>query len=209
MPGFRERTSAYSLRFREGIMAFKIYTKTGDDGTTGLFGGHRVSKHALRIQSYGTVDELNSLIGMARAYSGLRPEHDELLATIQEQLFVLGADLATPAGASKNFPLPRVTSSETECLERAIDTLEEELPELKNFILPGGTPSGAALHLARTVCRRAERLVVMLLHEEPEVGMLPLQYLNRLSDMLFVLARAVNHAAGVAEHPWTPRSAGE
>jgi cob(I)alamin adenosyltransferase len=186
-------------------MADKIYTKTGDDGTTGLFGGRRVEKDSLRIESYGTVDELNCVVGMARA-AGVGEEHDELLATIQDQLFVLGADLATPRDAMKNFPLPRVTSSDVECLERAIDHLEEKLPALKNFILPGGIPSGAALHLARTVCRRAERALVTLLHEEPEVGSLPVQYLNRLSDLLFVLARAVNHAAGVEEHPWTPRS---
>jgi len=186
-------------------MAMKIYTKTGDDGTTGLFGGGRVSKDSLRIRSYGTVDELNSVLGLARAH-GVGARHDELLMTLQEQLFILGADLATPAGSAKNFSLPRVTSREIECLERAIDDLEETLPALKNFILPGGTPSGAALHLARTVCRRAERLVVMLVHEEPEVGVLPLQYLNRLSDLLFVLARGVNHAAGVEEHPWMPRS---
>lgn len=188
-------------------MATKIYTKTGDDGTTGLFGGKRIAKDAIRIRSYGTVDELNSVIGLARAH-GAGPDHDELLGTIQEHLFVLGADLATPTGAGKNFPLPRVTSDEVTCLERAIDLLEEGLPALKNFILPGGTPAGAALHLARTVCRRAERLVVVLMHEEPEVGPLPVTYLNRLSDLLFVLARAVNHAAGVPEHPWMPRSPG-
>jgi cob(I)alamin adenosyltransferase len=188
-------------------MSDKIYTKTGDDGTTGLFGGKRVAKDSLRIESYGTVDELNSVIGVARA-SGTAGKHDEMLATIQEGLFVLGADLATPHGAMKNFALPRVTPSDIECLERAIDALEEDLPALKNFILPGGTAAGAALHLARTVCRRAERAVVMLHHEEPETGLLPMQYLNRLSDLLFVLARAVNHAAGVEEHPWTPRAGG-
>ncbi|MEP7217820.1 MAG: cob(I)yrinic acid a,c-diamide adenosyltransferase, partial [Bacteroidota bacterium] len=174
-------------------MADKIYTKTGDDGTTGLFGGRRVAKDSVRIESYGTVDELNSVVGMARA-AGVLPEHDQLLSTVQEHLFILGADLATPQGGMKNYSLPRVTAAETECLERAIDALEEGLPPLKNFILPGGTPAGAALHLARTVCRRGERLVVMLIHEEPEVGVLPMQYLNRLSDFLFVLARAVNHA---------------
>ncbi len=188
-------------------MATKIYTKTGDDGTTGLFGGRRVAKDSHRIQSYGTVDELNSVVGLARAH-GMGAEHDALLAMVQEQLFVLGADLATPIGSGKNFPLPRVTPEDIECLERAIDQLEETLPALKNFILPGGTAAGAALHLARTVCRRGERLVVMLMHEEPEVGTLPVMYLNRLSDMLFVLARAVNHAAGVPEHPWMPRAQG-
>jgi cob(I)alamin adenosyltransferase len=187
-------------------MADKIYTKTGDDGTTGLFGGRRVAKDSLRIESYGTVDELNSVLGLAGA-AGLNAEHEALLLTVQEQLFVLGADLATPEGAMKNFPLPRVTLADVECLERAIDTLEATLPPLKNFILPGGTPAGAALHLARTVCRRAERAVVMLAHEEPEIGVLPVQYLNRLSDFLFVMARAVNHVGGVPERPWTPRAA--
>lgn len=188
-------------------MADKIYTKTGDDGTTGLFGGRRVAKDSLRIEAYGTVDELNSAIGLARAL-GVVPDHDALLATIQENLFVLGADLATPHDAMKNFPLPRVIPEDVVCLERAIDTLEATLPPLKNFIQPGGTPAGAALHLARTVCRRAERATVMLAHEEPDIGALPVQYLNRLSDLLFVLARAVNHEAGVEEHPWIPRATG-
>lgn len=187
-------------------MAEKIYTKTGDDGTTGLFGGRRVAKDALRIESYGTVDELNSVLGVVAA-SGLPERHADLVATIQEQLFVLGADLATPRGAMKNFPLPRVAAADVTCLEKAIDALEEGLPPLKNFILPGGTPAGAALHLARTVCRRAERVTVMLAREEPEIGLFPTQYLNRLSDLLFVLARAANHAAGVEERPWVPRGA--
>lgn len=187
-------------------MADRIYTKTGDDGTTGLFGGRRVAKDALRVEAYGTVDELNSVLGLARAY-GLAATHDDLAGIVQEQLFVLGADLATPHDAMKSFPLPRVTPDDVVCLERAIDGLEETLPPLKNFILPGGTPVGAALHLARTVCRRAERVAVMLAHEEPEIGPLPVQYLNRLSDFLFVLARAANHSAGAEEHPWVPRQA--
>ncbi len=186
-------------------MTLRIYTKTGDDGTTGLFGGHRVAKDSLRIESYGTVDELNSLLGVARAH-GTVPSHDELLGMVQDGLFVLGADLATPRGAERTFTIPRVTQEDVECLERSIDHLEETLPPLSNFILPGGTPAGATLHLARTVCRRAERVVVRLAHEEPEIGRLPQQYLNRLSDFLFVLARAVNAAAGVVEHPWNPRS---
>jgi len=187
-------------------MALKIYTKTGDDGTTGLFGGGRVPKDALRIESYGTVDELNSLLGLARAF-GVESEHDVLLGQIQEQLFVLGADLATPVERTKISSLPRVTATDVECLERAIDLLEGSLSPLKHFILPGGTSAGAALHSARTACRRAERLVVTLTREEPGTGSLPQQFLNRLSDLLFVLARAVNHAAGVEEHPWHPRSA--
>lgn len=186
-------------------MALKIYTKTGDDGTTGLFGGQRISKDALRIEGYGTVDELNSVLGVARAH-GVIPEHDRLLGEIQETLFVLGADLATPVDREpSNFQLPRVTPSDIECLERNIDRLEETLPPLKSFILPGGTLAGSALHVARTVCRRAERRVVTLQAADPSIGSLPVQYLNRLSDLLFVLARAVNHGAGIEEHPWHPK----
>jgi cob(I)alamin adenosyltransferase len=185
-------------------MALKIYTRTGDDGTTGLFGGERVAKDDLRIDCYGIVDELNSALGLARAH-GVAASHDALLDTIQAQLFVLGADLATPRGAdSEKFSIPRVTSSDVVCLERAIDTLEEALPPLKQFILPGGTPAGATVHLARTICRRAERAMVRLLREEPGVGDQPLIYINRLSDLLFVLGRAVNQQAGVQEHPWIP-----
>jgi len=183
----------------------KIYTRTGDDGTTGLLGGTRVAKDSLRIESYGDVDELNSALGVARAH-GLSVEHDEIVAMVQEHLFRVGADLATPhQREEKNLWVPRVTHEEVACLEAAIDRLEEKLPPLRNFILPGGTPAGATLHLARTICRRAERHTVALVLQEPETGALPLQYLNRLSDLLFVLARAANHAAGVEEHPWTPR----
>lgn len=191
-------------------MALKIYTKTGDDGTTGLFGGQRVSKDSLRIECYGTVDELNSAVGLARSH-GLPAEYEELADTLQQQLFVLGADLATPhlhdakKYDAKKFSTPRVTPADVECLETAIDRLEQTLPPLKNFILPGGTPSGAALHLARTICRRAERSAVTLHGQEPTIGQLPITYLNRLSDLLFVLARAANHAAGIEEHPWKPR----
>jgi cob(I)alamin adenosyltransferase len=187
-------------------MSLKIYTKTGDDGTTGLFGGGRVAKDSLRIESYGAVDELNSMIGLARAHP-LGAEHDTLLGMVQEQLFVVGADLATPrANERKNLAVMRVTTAEITCLEQAIDKMEVGLPALKNFIMPGGSPSGASLHLARTICRRAERRVAALMHLEPDVGDLPLQYLNRLSDFLFVIARAVNHDAEVPEKPWMPRS---
>lgn len=185
-------------------MSFKIYTKTGDDGTTGLFGGGRVAKDSPRIASYGDVDELNSAIGLARSWP-LLPEHESLLGTVQEQLFVVGADLATPrSNEGKKLSVMRVTEAEITCLERAIDEMEVGLPPLKNFILPGGSPSGAALHLARTICRRAERSVAALMHQQDDIGDLPLRYLNRLSDFLFVLARAVNHAAMVPEKPWMP-----
>ena len=189
----------------------KIYTKTGDDGTTGLFGGQRVPKDDARIEAYGSVDELNSIVGLVRALGGLAGEHDELLGTIQEQLFVVGADLATPTRKDRaNISIPRVTSKDLECLESSIDKLEATLPGLKHFILPGGSPAGAALHMARTVARRAERQTVRLVRNEPEMDLLVVQYLNRLSDLLFVLARAVNNQAGTSEHPWipNPRSTG-
>ena len=184
----------------------KIYTKTGDDGTTGLFGGERLPKDHLRIESYGTVDELNSLIGYARSIGGLPAEHDQLLGKIQEGLFVLGADLATPERKERaNIPIPRVISEDVACLESFIDRIEEGLLPLKNFILPGGSQTGALLHLARTVARRAERYVVSLYREDPAIGKIPMQYLNRLSDLLFVLARAVNSRAEVEEYPWIPQ----
>ena len=183
----------------------KIYTKTGDDGTTGLFGGERVSKDHIRIDAYGSVDELNSIIGLVRSLNADASPFDELLGTIQEALFVVGADLATPTRKDRaNISIPRVTQEDLECLESAIDRLETTLPPLKHFILPGGSPAGAALHMARTVARRAERQTVTLVREEPETGETVIQYLNRLSDLLFVLARAVNQETGTEEHPWIP-----
>lgn len=183
----------------------KIYTKTGDSGETGLWGGLRVGKDSARVQAYGTVDECNAAIGVARAALAASPataELDTLLARIQDQLFVVGADLATPGEAAN---IPRIGPAEVATLEQTIDSLEAELAPLKQFILPGGAPGAAQLHLARTVCRRAERCVVALAREEPvgeQVGV----YLNRLSDCLFVLARAANARAGVPDVPWnSPR----
>jgi cob(I)alamin adenosyltransferase len=176
----------------------KIYTKTGDAGETGLWGGQRVAKDALRVHAYGSVDECGAALGLARA-SGLDPQLDALLARIQDQLFVVGADLATPGDAAT---IPRVGEEEIAFLERTIDQLEGELAPLKQFILPGGSLAAAHLHLARTICRRAERWTVTLAREEsvrPQVQV----YLNRLSDCLFVLARAANARAGVADVPWT------
>ncbi len=178
----------------------KIYTKTGDPGDTGLFGGPRISKDAPRIEAYGTVDELNSVLGVART-QGLDDEIDRLLGRIQNELFALGAQLATPDPAAHQTLMigpPQIVT-----LETAIDRYEQGLQPLKQFILPGGTPGAAQLHLARTVCRRAERRLVNLMRgsAEPISGDLMI-YLNRLSDLLFVLARAVNHAAGCAEEPW-------
>ncbi len=185
----------------------KIYTKTGDDGTTGLFGGERVMKDAPRIEAYGEVDELNTLIGVARSAHDIPDEIDQLLARIQSELFVLGADLATPEKKErKNITIPRVTSTEVECLEGDIDRIEGFLPELRHFILPGGSELGARLHMARTVCRRAERRVVHLMVTEPEVGTDPQHYLNRLSDLLFVMARRANQLEGAEEIAWVQDS---
>jgi cob(I)alamin adenosyltransferase len=181
----------------------KIYTKTGDAGETGLWGGLRVPKDALRVHAYGTVDECNAAIGLARLHTA-GSELDALLAELQNQLFVVGADLATPGAAAT---IPRVTEAEVLMLEHAIDALEAELEPLRQFILPGGSPAAAHLHIARTVARRAERWFVSLAREEPanpQVGV----YLNRLSDLLFVAARAANARAGTPDTPWqSPRTA--
>ena len=177
----------------------KIYTKTGDKGDTVLFGGKRVPKDALRVEAYGTVDELNSVLGIVLAdnnESGI----EMVLRPIQMRLFTLGAELATP-DPNKVPGIPRVDREATADLEAQIDVLSDNLPPLRNFIVPGGTPAAARIHFARTVCRRAERTVVRLSHKEP-VRDEVIAYLNRLSDLLFVLARHVNAKAGVPEVPW-------
>jgi cob(I)alamin adenosyltransferase len=182
----------------------KIYTKTGDDGETGLFGGGRVSKDNLRVAAYGEVDEVNAALGLARA---LDPQEfaDALLQRIQRDLFTIGAELATPDPDKLRKALARsgaaIAASDVTALEGAIDSQEARLEPLKNFILPGGTPKSATLHLARTVCRRAERAVVALARDE-QVSPAILQYLNRLSDLLFVLARAANAHAGRPDVKW-------
>jgi cob(I)alamin adenosyltransferase len=178
----------------------KIYTKTGDDGMTGLLGNRRVPKGDLRIDAYGTVDELNAALGLAHAL-GLDAGADALVRRIQDELFVVGSALAdpNPDGPFHNT----ITPEHIRRFEGQIDALEAELLPLTQFILPGGTPAAAQIHLARTICRRAERLVVRLGHQPDEhVGGSLLVYLNRLSDLLFVLARAVNRRAGVADVPW-------
>jgi cob(I)alamin adenosyltransferase len=178
----------------------KIYTKTGDDGTTGLLGRGRVPKSDLRIAAYGTVDELNAALGVARSL-GLEAATDQLLAELQNELFLVGSALADPHpdGQFHNT----ITHTHVEHLEHTIDSVEAELKPLLQFILPGGTPAAAQLHFARTVCRRAERLVVELSHKEDEaVARSVIVYLNRLSDLLFMLARSVNHKAGVADVIW-------
>ena len=178
----------------------KIYTKTGDQGETGLFGGPRVGKNDPRIEAYGTVDELNSVLGLVRC-EPLPAAVADLIARIQNELFSLGAELATPDPRAQGTAL--IGPAQSAALEQAIDLFESGLAPLKQFILPGGTRAAAALHLARTVCRRAERRLVALRRAaaEPVSGELVV-YLNRLGDLLFVLARAVNSAAGVADVPW-------
>lgn len=178
----------------------KIYTKTGDDGETGLFGGLRVRKHHPRVAAYGEVDETNAAVGVARAAN--MPEHlDLILERISSELFLLGAELATPNRDEK--PFIGIQKSHIEKLELEIDDLELKLAPLKNFILPAGTPAAAALHLARCVARRAERLVIELKDLAGEVvSQEAVIYLNRLSDLLFVMAREANRAAGVKDIPW-------
>lgn len=169
----------------------RIYTRGGDRGETGLIGGSRVRKDDARVEACGTVDELNAGLGWVRAQSP-GPDVDALLAVVQSDLFCLGADLADPAGGQ------RIGPRQVAALEAAIDRYDAELAPLRSFVLPGGTATAAALHLARTVCRRAERRVVTF---GAPAGVV---YLNRLSDLLFVLARGANRAAGVADVPWTP-----
>ena len=182
----------------------KIYTRTGDNGTTGLFGGDRVDKYHPRIDAYGTVDETNAYLGLTRALIKDQPGAPRLepvLARIQDTLFVLGADLATPP--TSRAAVPRIEETHIQELEAAIDAFEEDLPALQHFILPGGTPAGSMLHVARTVCRRAERLTVAAAAQEA-INTQSSIYLNRLSDLLFVLARWANHQAGVDEAEWRP-----
>ncbi len=180
----------------------KIYTKTGDAGDTGLFGGPRVPKDDARVEAYGEIDELNALLGLVRA-SGADRDLDALLGEVQERLFTMGAELATPPGARARAALPTFDPAWTARLEAAIDGLEAELPPLRNFVLPGGTPLAAWLHAARAVCRRAERRVVALHRHEPVAPAL-LTFLNRLSDLLFVAARIANHRARAQEAVWAP-----
>ena len=178
----------------------KIYTKKGDEGNTSLFGGTRVPKSSKRIEAYGTVDELNSVIGLAASYS-LSENGYKWTKKVQEQLFVLGADLATPPSSS--IRINRIDQEAIDFLERCIDEMDATLDPLKNFILPGGSQQGATLHMARTVCRRAERATVACAETE-EVSSLTIKYLNRLSDFLFVLARYENKHIGEREETWKP-----
>jgi cob(I)alamin adenosyltransferase len=180
----------------------RIYTKTGDEGLTGLGGGRRVSKDSPRVRAYGTVDELNSAIGVALAL-GLTDRLASELGRIQNELFDLGSDLCWPSDDERRERIPTVRPHHVEQLETLIDDLNETVGPLTNFLLPGGSPGAAQLHLARTVCRRAERETISLAREEA-IGELILPYLNRLSDALFVMARYENHEQGVAEPLWEP-----
>ena len=175
----------------------KLYTRTGDDGTTALFGGRRVRKDALRVEAYGAVDETNAALGMARS-QGLDIEIDKVMADLQRDLFDVGADLATPLDATARASMRPVDDADVAALEALIDRFDEEVEPLRQFIVPGGHAASAGLQFARAVCRRAERAAVTLASEE-DVNAATLTYLNRLSDLLFALARVVNVRNGVSE----------
>ncbi len=181
----------------------KIYTRTGDQGQTSLLGGTRVPKDHLRIEAYGTIDELNSHLGLLRDQCTDR--HKALLQDVQTTLFSIGSRLASGSEAEADrFHVPAVTDDQVGALEAAMDAMDKELPEMRNFILPGGHPAVSQAHICRTVCRRAERRCVSLgVHEE--VPAVLVRYLNRLSDLLFVLARSLGRELGVPEIPWRPR----
>ena len=181
----------------------KIYTRTGDDGTTALGAGQRVPKDALRIETFGTVDELNAAVGLALA-TGLEPGLAAELTRVQHELFHLGSDLCIPEADKAKRPVPTIEAKHVSALEALMDRMTETLGPLTNFILPGGSAGAARLHLARTVCRRAERLAVRLAREEP-IGPSVVAYLNRLSDALFVMARWENKHRGVADVTWDSR----
>ena len=180
----------------------KVYTKTGDNGTTSLFGGTRVSKSDARINAYGTVDELNAYLGLLRDQPVNARRKNEIV-NIQEDLFVIGAILATEPGKDRG-KIPSLQEEDVQRLEGAIDNMDGELPPMKNFILPGGHQSVSFCHVARCVCRRAERLVIAL-REQAEIAGLVVKYLNRLSDYLFVLSRKVSREVDAEEIPWLPR----
>ncbi len=180
----------------------KIYTKTGDQGTTALFGGQRLPKSDLRIETYGTVDELNSFLGLLRDQP-VNSTRKEILIEIQDRLFTIGSMLATEPGNTK-VKIPSIQESDVLLLENEIDQMDAQLPPMKYFVLPGGHESVSIGHVTRTVCRRAERLVIALHHQTP-VDALVIKYLNRLSDYLFVLCRKMGQELKIEETPWKPR----
>ncbi|MHA4843479.1 cob(I)yrinic acid a,c-diamide adenosyltransferase [Flavitalea antarctica] len=185
-------------------MAFKIYTKTGDSGTTSLIGGTKISKADLRIEAYGTVDELNSYIGLCRDL--IADEHSKLiLQEIQDRLFTIGSSLAVDPGKESKLMIPDLHEADINLLEQEIDVMNEALPAMKNFILPGGHVTVSNIHITRCVCRRAERLSVRLIDVTHENYPLVIKYLNRLSDYLFILARFIGKELGAPEIAWKPR----
>lgn len=188
----------------------KLYTRTGDDGTTGLFGGRRVTKHHPRVVAYGEVDELNAAIGLALAAcesgSQARQEIGDVLRELQSRLFDLGADLATPPGDKHETKVRRVAGSDVEQAERWIDAIDDANAPLTSFILPGGSELAARLHLARTICRRTERAVIAMREEDEAVSDAAIMFLNRISDLLFAMARRANADASVADVPWVSRT---
>jgi cob(I)alamin adenosyltransferase len=185
-------------------MAFRIYTKTGDKGATSLIGGTKVPKCDLRIETYGTVDELNSWIGLINDLLA-REDLREELREIQDRLFTIGSALATDQGASTKMQLPDLHDADILLLEKKIDEMTAQLPPMKSFILPGGHPTVSSIHVVRCVCRRAERLVVNMQEHELSVDEKVIRYLNRLSDYLFTLARYAGQGLGAPEIPWKPR----
>ncbi len=185
-------------------MAIKIYTKTGDLGKTSLIGGTKVPKSHIRIESYGTIDELNSFIGLANDY--LTDEHSKIiLREIQDRLFTIGSSLATDPGKDSLMKIPGLKEADVGLLEKEIDRMNDILPPMKNFILPGGHPAVSTTHIARCVCRRAERACVEMQEQKMPVEPLVIKYLNRLSDYLFVLARYAGHLLQISEIIWKPR----
>jgi cob(I)alamin adenosyltransferase len=185
-------------------MAIKIYTKTGDAGKTSLIGGTKVAKSHIRIESYGTVDELNSYIGLVGDY--ITDEHTkEILKEIQDRLFTIGSSLACDPDKEPLMKMPDLKEMDVALLEKEIDTMNEVLPVMKNFILPGGHMAVSTAHIARCVCRRAERICVAMQQEDLFIDPLVIKYINRLSDYLFVLARYIGHLLQVAEIAWKPR----
>ena len=185
-------------------MAFKIYTKTGDKGTTSLIGGTKVPKSHLRIEAYGTVDELNSYIGLCRDL--MEDAHGKkILQEIQDRLFTIGSSLACDPEKEPKMKIPDLHEEDVVLLETEIDKMNEAIPPMKSFILPGGHPTVSHLHIARCICRRAERCCVRLEMEKVEVEQVVIKYLNRLSDYLFILARFTSFQLKVADIPWKPR----
>ncbi len=185
-------------------MSAKLYTKTGDKGSTSLLGGKKVSKSDLRIEAYGNVDELNSFLGYLKDQEEVESRLKQQLYWIQEHLFTIGSHLATEPGF-KGFEIPKITDTEVSQLEVWIDTLDSKVPPLKNFILPGGHPAVSLAHVCRSVCRRTERSTISLAQNE-EVDEVIIRFLNRLSDYLFIFARAIGHQLNVPEIPWSPNA---